>query len=111
MIACPKSVPLRDRAYLDSLRDEPCLVTGRIGNSEVETVDPAHFRWGTDGATSMKPSDCFAIPLIHSEHTAQHNGEKSYWTGVCITNPIILNEFIKDALRWRYYERTGKMPT
>jgi len=109
--ACPKSKPLRDRKFLDWLREQPCLVTNRYGNSETETVDPAHFRWGTDGGASMKPSDCYATPLIHSEHLKQHRGEVSYWLEVINEDPAILCRFMKDALKWRYYQKTGNVPT
>jgi len=102
---------LRDRKYLDWLREQPCLVTGQIGNSDIETVDPAHFRWGTDGGASMKPSDCFATPLLHSMHAHQGAlGEPKFWEVTVIKTPRILQEFIKDALRWRYFKQTGKMP-
>ena len=100
----PKHKPLRDRKYLDFLREQPCVVTGRMGNSDVESVDPAHFRWNTDGGTSMKSSDFFANPLIHSEHVLQGDmGEPKYWLGMCNENPQILCDFIKDALKWRYH--------
>lgn len=111
-IANFKSPPVRDDGYLKSLRREHCLVTHRQGHGEVETVDPAHFRWGTDGGASSKPSDWFAIPLIHSEHAKQHQiGEKTYWLTAVNENPEVLGEFIRDALRWRYFEKTGEAPT
>jgi len=100
----PKNKPSRDRKFLDWLREQPCLVTGRYGNPDIETVDPAHFRWGTNGGTSMKPSDYFANPLIHSEHDKQGRvGEEAYWLDVVNKNPRILQEFIAHALRWRYF--------
>lgn len=102
MTACPKNPPLRDPAYLKWLREQPCIVTGRRGNDN-ETVDPAHFRWGTDGGMGLKPSDCYALPLLHSEHLSQGNGEPSYWLAAVRKNPRLLCEFIGDALRWRYH--------
>lgn len=61
-----KNPPIRDRAYLDHLRDEPCILTGLRGN-----VDPAHI--GTAGK-SMKSSDDEALPVSHELHNAGHNG-------------------------------------
>ncbi len=106
----PKSPRVHDRKYLDSLRELPCLVTGRLGNPHTETVDPCHFRWGGTGGAGMKPSDWYAIPLLHSEHMKQGEGERKYWLEAVHDNPLILAEFIRDALKWRYFERMGKMP-
>jgi len=107
----PKNPRIQDRKYLDSLHDLPCLVTGQLGNPNTQTVDACHFRWGTNCGIGMKPSDWFAIPLLHSEHVKQGRGEAEYWLAACNENPRILQEFIRDALRWRYFERTGKVPT
>jgi len=66
---------IRDRKYLDYLREQPCILTGRIGHSEVETVDPMHI--GTAGK-DLKSSDDEAIPVIHHLHARGHsNGEIS----------------------------------
>ena len=106
----PKSPRIHDRKYLDSLHDLPCLVTGRYGNPHTETCDAAHLRWLTNCGTGMKPSDWFAIPLLHSEHVKQGDGEQKYWLDAVNNNPLILNEFMKDALKYRYFKRTGKVP-
>ncbi len=60
--------PLRDRAYLDSLRDERCVITGRQ-TSEFEAVDPAHI--GVNGMSSKAGDDC-ALPILHSVHQDMH---------------------------------------
>lgn len=103
-----KKKPLRDRKYLDWVREQPCIVTGREGHPDVMTVDPAHFRWGTDGSTSSKPSDFYVMPLIHSEHDKQGGGEVSYWLNEVNLNPQLLQEFIADALQFRYNEWKNK---
>jgi uncharacterized membrane protein len=59
-----KTPPLRDRAYLDSLRDEPCIITGRRGE-----VDPAHI--GTAGR-GIKNRDDWALPISHAIHVEMH---------------------------------------
>lgn len=46
----PKLNPIRDRAYLDHLRTEPCIVSGYRG----EGVDPAHI--GTLGRGIYSPN-------------------------------------------------------
>jgi len=71
----PKDKPLRDRKWLDYVRELRCLATGMIGHSEYETVDPAHL--GTAGK-SIKTGDDHVIPLIHHIHLACHaHGEAS----------------------------------
>tara|TARA_R110000744_G_scaffold107013_8_gene203455 strand:+ start:4054 stop:4374 length:321 start_codon:yes stop_codon:yes gene_type:complete len=102
-----KQKAIRDRKFLDWLRDQPCIVTGANG-SDHETVDPAHLRWNTGGGTGLKPSDCFANPLLHSEHIKQGDmGEKLYWLEAVNNDPQILADFMADALRWRYFVWKG----
>lgn len=65
----PKDNPIRDRKYLDFLRDQPCLFTGEMG------CEPAHI--GTLGK-GIKSSDAHAIPLVHWLHRRGHqHGEVS----------------------------------
>ena len=65
--------PIRDRAYLDHLRGEPCIVSGYRG----EGVDPAHI--GTLGR-GIKSGDDEALPLRHIFHMAGHqSGEMSMY--------------------------------
>lgn len=59
---------LRDRKYLDWLRDQPCIVTGLRGTEE-NAVDPAHV--GTLGK-GIKSPDNEALPLCHSLHALAH---------------------------------------
>lgn len=70
----PKSRIVRDRAYLDWLREQPCILTGVRGSAQ-ETVDPAHI--GTMGK-SIKSSDDEALPVLHRFHAEGHqSGEMS----------------------------------
>lgn len=67
----PKLNPIRDRAYLDHLRGEPCIVSGYRG----EGVDPAHI--GTLGR-GIKRGDDEVLPLRNVFHTNGHqSGEVS----------------------------------
>lgn len=65
---------LRDRAYLDHLRSEPCILTG-FRATDLEGVDPAHI--GTAGKGLKSPDD-EALPIRHSLHAEGHQtGEAS----------------------------------
>ncbi len=67
--ANPKNKPLRDRAYLDWLHDQRCIITGQYGNSG-ETVDPMHIGVAGKG---MKSPDNEALPVLHRFHADGHN--------------------------------------
>ncbi|MEE8114519.1 MAG: hypothetical protein V3T23_09190 [Nitrososphaerales archaeon] len=92
---------LRDRKYLDSVRDMDCIVTGRSG-SDYETVDPAHI--GTAGK-GFKSADNHVLPLIHSEHLKQHAGEHQYWLNVFAKDKYLLTWFLKSGAEKLYRER------
>lgn len=64
-----KQPPLRDRAYLDWLRTQPCILTG-FHATEFEAVDPCHI--GTAGK-GMKSPDNEALPIRHSLHVEGHS--------------------------------------
>lgn len=64
----PKLPIIRDRAYLDWLHEQPCILTGQRGSAN-ETVDPAHI--GTLGK-SIKSSDDEALPILHRFHAEGH---------------------------------------
>lgn len=63
----PKNPPLRNRAYLDFLRSQPCIVTN------LTETEPAHLRLNHMGGTSMKPHDWCALPLYWELHRQQNN--------------------------------------
>lgn len=74
MNAVPKLNPIRDRKYLDWLRDQPCILTGWRATEE-SAVDPVHV--GTLGK-SIKSSDDEALPVWHALHKFGHDhGEMS----------------------------------
>ena len=65
---------IRDRKWLDELRNHRCLVTGQYALPD-DPVEAAHI--GTAGK-GLKSSDNEAIPLLHSIHAACHqHGEIS----------------------------------
>ncbi len=58
----------RNRKYLDWLRTQRCLITGRYAD-ESEAVDPCHI--GTAGR-GVKSPDNECLPLIHWVHQEMH---------------------------------------
>lgn len=99
----PKHAPIRDRKYLDWLREQPCVVTG---SGECE---PAHLRWGTDGGMSSKPSDCYAFPLHFSLHRKQHSmPEPEFWLEVVNENPWFLGWLMKMTMEKMYADWEGR---
>jgi len=67
---------IRDNKHLKFIRQLECVLCGS------PFVEAAHLRIGTDGATSMKPSDCWVLPLCSSHHRLQHQiGERTFWEG------------------------------
>lgn len=71
-----KPVRIRSPAHMIWVRSLPCSVLGCGSHGE---CDPAHVRRGTDGGTSLKPSDCWVLPLCHPHHVEQHQvGEQSF---------------------------------
>ena len=64
-----ESSVIRDRAFLDWLRTQPCIFTGLRGNDS-EAVDPAHIGQAGMG---MKASDDLALPVMHRMHLKMHS--------------------------------------
>lgn len=72
----PKLAIIRDRRYLDWIRERPDLLDGEAG-TPWDPVEPAHI--GTLGK-GIKSSDDEVIPLRHSRHSRGHNeGEMTVW--------------------------------
>lgn len=57
-----------DRDYLDSLRDQRCVLTGLYARPD-DAVDPMHI--GTLGR-NVKSHDFWALPVLHSLHVHAH---------------------------------------
>jgi hypothetical protein len=64
----PKLGVVRDRRYLDSLRDERCILTGQFA-TQGDAVIPMHI--GTLGK-GIKRSDDEALPVLDSLHKEGH---------------------------------------
>ncbi len=92
----PKRKPIRDRKYLDSLRDAPCIITGYLG-CELHAVDPVHI--GTRGK-GYKSSDDETLPILHSIHLEMHRrGEMT------VLRELLPDDVLRDALRALARER------
>ncbi len=77
---------VRNRKYLDWLREQPCAVSGQWAPS-----DPCHTFKGTGGGgIGLKSTDKYALPLSHAEHAKQSlMSEIKYWREVLINKPLL----------------------
>ncbi len=62
---------IRNASHLKWIRGHECSVAGRRTPCEGD-IEAAHVRTGTDGGLSVKPSDCWTIPLCSFHHQIQH---------------------------------------
>lgn len=84
-------VVVRNRKYLDWLREQACAVSGQWAPS-----DPSHTFKGTGGGgMGLKSSDKYALPLSHAEHAKQSlMSEMKYWRDVLVNKPLLRNQMI-----------------
>ena len=76
----------RSEKHLAWIRTQPSAATG-----ESMGIEACHVRIGSDGASGMKPSDFYALPLTAYEHRKQHSiGEHSFWSQYGVFDPIAL---------------------
>lgn len=81
---------IRDKQYLDWLKEQRCIFTGLMG-CEYDAIDPMHI--GTAGK-SLKSSDDEVLPVLHSIHRDAHqHGEMS------VIRQIIPDDVLRLALR------------
>jgi hypothetical protein len=74
VLAIPEPKRLRDRAHLNFVASQPCLVCGR------QPSDPHHLRYAQPRAIGMKVSDEFTVPLCRGHHRALHQvGNEAAW--------------------------------
>jgi hypothetical protein len=74
--ALPLSEPrrYRDRAHLEFVASQPCLVCGR------QPSDAHHLRFMQARALGRRVSDEFAVPLCRTHHRAVHrSGDEAAW--------------------------------
>lgn len=69
---------LRSPGHLAWIRGHECSVTAP-GALHAGRIEACHVRTGTDGGTSLKPSDNFTLPLCALHHKIQHDiGEPAF---------------------------------
>ena len=90
MTSTLKLNPIRDRKWLDHLRDQPCIITGLRGHPG-DPVEAVHI--GTLGK-GMKRGDDEALPVSHNLHKFGHDhGE------ITMFRNNLPNDILRDALR------------
>jgi hypothetical protein len=79
-LALPEPKRLRDKAHLQFVASQPCLVCGR------QPSDPHHLRFAQPRALGMKVSDEFTVPLCRGHHRQLHQAgnEQTWWHGLKI---------------------------
>jgi hypothetical protein len=80
--ALPLSEPrrYRDRAHLEFVASQPCLVCGR------QPCDAHHLKFMQPRTLGRRVSDEFAVPLCRTHHRALHRSgdEAAWWTSANI---------------------------
>lgn len=75
-MSCNSAPQIRSPGHLAWIRGHECSVQQMTCEGKIEA---AHVRGGTDGGLSVKPSDCWAIPLCSRHHRLQHQiGEPEF---------------------------------
>lgn len=70
---------IRSDSHLRWIRGFECACMGKPGMICFGKIEAAHARTGTDGGLSVKPSDCWVIPLCSAHHQLQHRvGERDF---------------------------------
>jgi hypothetical protein len=85
--ALPLSEPrrYRDRAHLEFVASQPCLVCGR------QPSDPHHLRFMQPRAMGRRVSDEFAVPLCRTHHRAVHrHGDEADWWKSAGIDPAVM---------------------
>jgi hypothetical protein len=97
---------IRSDGHLKFVRGFVCSAFAAGATDCSGKVEAAHTRIGTDGGTSLKPSDSFAIPLCAGHHAEQHRiGERSFETKYKISMKTIAERLWKLSSHRLKYER------
>ena len=96
----PKHKRIRDRAWLDEVRNQPCIVTGAT------PCEPAHIRFGLGGGMGLKPGDNRVVPLVPQLHRLQHDiGEISFWNKQANQDVGLIMRLLLEVAELRYDRR------
>ncbi len=84
-----KEKRLRDKKYLASYKDAPCLVCELIGiRADTMDVVGAHIRTGHSGGMGLKPDDNLTLPLCYFHHMDQEDNPGAGWWVANIVAPM-----------------------
>jgi hypothetical protein len=98
---------IRCPGHLQFVRLHDCCASGKTPNMECAgRIEAAHVRTGTDGGTSMKPSDRYTIPLCSCHHHYQHQiGEAEFERKTGLKMRLIADALWANSPAGRKYER------
>lgn len=87
-------------AHRNWVRGFACSFCGHMG-TERNPIEAAHVRLGTNGGTSLKPSDKWCVSLCADCHARQHKvGERTFWKPLGINPKILAEEFARKSPHW-----------
>jgi hypothetical protein len=84
----------RDRAHLEFVSSQPCLLCGR------RPTDAHHLRFAQPRALGRRVSDEFAVPLCRIHHRVLHSrGDEAAWWKAVKFDPVIVARQLWDYTR------------
>jgi len=106
---CRDSGMIRSDGHLQFCRGFRCSIADHPAHECEGKIEACHVRAGTDGGTSLKPSDCFVIPICAGGHRLQHQiGEAAFETRFGINMKAIAAKLWKaSAHRLRHDRKQG----
>jgi hypothetical protein len=92
----------RDRAHLEFVASQPCLLCGR------QPSDAHHLRFAQPRALGRRVSDEFAVPLCRTHHRVLHNrGDEAAWWKAVKFDPVIVAQRLWEYTRLKGHRRRG----
>jgi ERF superfamily len=87
----------RDRAHLEFVASQPCLLCGR------RPSDAHHLRFAQPRALGRRVSDEFAVPLCRTHHRVLHSrGNEAAWWKAVKFDPVVVAQQL-----WEYTRLNG----
>ena len=97
---------IRSEGHLQFCRGFRCSIADKPGHKCEGKIEACHVRSGTDGGTSLKPSDCWVIPICSEGHKLQHQiGEAAFETRFGIDMKAIARKLWQVSSHRLKYER------
>ena len=86
---------VRDQKYLQLVRQEPCLLCGKVSEAH-------HIMYAEPRGVGLKVGDNWVVPICHIHHMQIHHyGNERKWWILQGINPI---EWAEN--KWRLYNET-----